>query len=51
MNLDRWNALLRELGTPRETKTFSRLQSAYAEGHRGTTPRDISTNASRYLRN
>lgn len=35
MNIERWNALLRELGIPPETKTFSRLQSAYAEGHRG----------------
>jgi predicted metal-dependent HD superfamily phosphohydrolase len=35
MNIERWNSLLRELGLPPETKTFSRLQSAYAEGHRG----------------
>ncbi len=34
MNIERWNALLRELGVPLETETFSRLQSAYAEGHR-----------------
>jgi predicted metal-dependent HD superfamily phosphohydrolase len=35
MNIERWNALLRELGIPPETETLSRLQSAYAEGHRG----------------
>ena len=34
MNIERWNTLLRELGLPAETRTFSLLQSAYAEGHR-----------------
>ena len=33
-NLKRWNALLRQLGIPPESKTFTRLLSAYAEGHR-----------------
>jgi predicted metal-dependent HD superfamily phosphohydrolase len=34
MNIDRWEALLRGLGVPPETDTFSRLQSAYAQKHR-----------------
>jgi predicted metal-dependent HD superfamily phosphohydrolase len=34
MNSERWQAMLRGLGAPPETDTFSRLQSAYAEKHR-----------------
>lgn len=34
MNIERWNALLLQLGIPSESKTFSRLLSAYAETHR-----------------
>jgi predicted metal-dependent HD superfamily phosphohydrolase len=34
MNVERWEALLRELGVAHETDTFSRLQSAYAQKHR-----------------
>lgn len=34
MNIERWEALLRELGVAPETDTFSRLQSAYAQKHR-----------------
>jgi predicted metal-dependent HD superfamily phosphohydrolase len=34
MNIERWEALLRGLGVPPETNTFSRLQSAYAQKHR-----------------
>jgi predicted metal-dependent HD superfamily phosphohydrolase len=34
MNIERWEALLGELGVAPETDTFSRLQAAYAQKHR-----------------
>ena len=34
MNIERWQALLRDFGVAPETDTFSQLQSAYAEKHR-----------------
>ena len=34
MNIERWESMLRGLGVPPETDTFSRLQSAYAQKHR-----------------
>ena len=42
MNCERWQAMLRRLGVPPETDTFSRLESAYAQKHRAYhTPRHI----------
>jgi predicted metal-dependent HD superfamily phosphohydrolase len=42
MNSERWQAMLRALGVPPETDTYSRLQSAYTEKHRAYhTPRHI----------
>jgi predicted metal-dependent HD superfamily phosphohydrolase len=34
MNVERWKAMLDGLGAAAECETFSRLQAAYAEGHR-----------------
>lgn len=34
MNIERWNAMLHELGAPPEANIFSQLQSAYSEKHR-----------------
>ena len=42
MNCERWQAMLRGLGVPPETDTYSRLESAYAQKHRAYhTPRHI----------
>lgn len=34
MNIERWHAMLRELGATQETSIFLQLQSAYAQKHR-----------------
>ncbi|MGH8371849.1 MAG: HD domain-containing protein [Gammaproteobacteria bacterium] len=34
MNIERWDAMLRELGATPETSTFLQLQSVYAQKHR-----------------
>ena len=34
MNIERWDALLRELGVRSDADTFARLRSAYAQKHR-----------------